>query len=253
MVATPPILFMLELLAQAEPLPAEAQSWGAASAQTPEAAPACPAAPPPSSPDSPVPGVPVSGAPQPTSLFTSGLRVGPEFSISTGGTPKIGYAISPFVQYQVATFVERLGLAARGEFIFSRFSSLVTIDADRNRGIDRSYRDDRTTSYFDFAVLAVATLHLGPLLPWLGGGTGLTLSHFSTQEADYLPGDWKSTRLSLITAFGIDVKIKNGLQFGLHGEYRALLDKPTYTAANGQSVSPFGDRLGIQAAIVYQF
>jgi hypothetical protein len=233
MLATPPILLILGLLAQAEPLPSEMEPPPAA----PEPAPSAPVAPAPSAPVEPAPI-------EPESPLKVGFRAGAEFRISADISPKVGYAFSPFMQYQVMEIAERLGLAARGEFTFSRFSKLV--DGDGRQV-------DRTLSVYDFSALAVATLKLGPVLPWGGVGLGLTMANFSSGEAAYLPGDWSRTRLSLLGAFGVDVKVKDHFQLGVHAEYRGLIDQPQFRLDSGESLKPVGDRLGVGAAAMYQF
>lgn len=236
MLATPPILLMLGLLAQAELAPPETPPIPEAPA--PEVAP-IPAALP----------VPVEPAlPMPESPLKIGFRAGAEFRFSTEITPKTGYGFSPFLQYQVLQIAERLGLAARAEFTFSRFSKGVNIEANYD------YRKvDRTLSIFDFAALAVATLRLGPVLPWAGAGVGLTMANFTSPEPAYAPGDWSRKRLSVLGAFGIDVRVKQGVQLGLHAEYRGLGNQPKLVSHDGEAVTPIGDRLGVQAAILYQF
>jgi hypothetical protein len=191
--------------------------------------------------------------PKPESPIKVGFRAGAEFRMSADITPKVGYGFSPYVQYQLTKLTERLGLAARGEFTFSRFSKLVTIPANPSQGFEEDYQDDRTLSVFDFSGLAVANLRLGPVLPWMGAGIGLTLANFSTAEEAYLPGDWSCKRLALLGAFGIDVRVKDGFQLGLHAEYRGLVNQPRLTLANGETMTPLGDRLGVQAAALYQF
>jgi hypothetical protein len=244
MFATPPILLIVGLLAQAEAMPAEVQPE-APVAPVPEVAPN------PVEPSLPSPVEPV--APEPESPFKIGFRAGAEFRISADITPKVGYAFSPFLQYQVMRIAERLGLAARAEFTFSRFSKLVTVEADQTRNINEDYRDNRSLSVFDFAALAVATLRLGPVVPWLGTGIGLTVANFSTAEAAYLPGDWSRTRMVVLGAFGLDVKVKGHVQVGVHGAYRGIVNQPKFNLASGKSLTPLGDRLGVQAALLYQF
>lgn len=240
MFATPPILLTLALLAQAELAPPEPEPVPAAPA--PEVAP------------SPAPAPPAEPAlPLPESPLKVGLRAGAEFRMAADITPKVGYAFSPFVQYQLIQVAERLGLAARGEFTFSRFSKLVTIPADPSMGIEESYQDGRTLSIYDFAALAVATLRLGPVLPWMGAGVGLTLANFSSPEEDYRFRDWSRKRLAVLGAFGIDVRVKDGFQLGLHAEYRGLVNQPRLITADNEAVTPIGDRLGVQAAASYQF
>jgi len=241
MFATPPILLVLGLLAQAELAP-------------PEMEPVPPSSAPEGTPGTVTPVSPeiVPALPEPESPIKLGFRAGAEFRNSADITPKVGYAFSPFFQYQVLQLAQRLGLAARAEFTFSRFSKLVTVPADPSRGINEDYQDDRTLSVFDFAALAVATLRLGPVLPWFGAGVGLTMANFSSPEAAYLPGDWSCTRLSLLGAFGLDVKVKNGVQLGLHFEYRGLINQPKFVPAGGEALTPLGDRLGLQAAVMYQ-
>jgi hypothetical protein len=228
MFATPPILLMLGLLAQAETLPAEALP---PSAPAPEVLP---------SPVAPAATEPEPASPEPESPVKVGFRAGAEFRMSADITPKVGYAFSPFFQYQVLQLAQRLGLAARAEFTFSRFAKLV---AD----------DERQLSVFDFAGLAVATLRLGPILPWLGAGFGLTVADISSDQSAYGPGDWSRTRLSVLGAFGFDVKVKGGLQIGLHAEYRGLINQPKLVLDSGERLTPIGDRLGVQAAVLYQF
>lgn len=225
---------MLGLLAQAELAPPETPPVPEAPA--PEVVPV-PAAPP----------VPVEPAPpMPESPLKIGFRAGAEFRFSTEITPKTGYGFSPFLQYQVLEIVERLGLAARAEFTFSRFSKQTSFEADYRRG-------DRTLSIFDFSGLAVATFRLGQLLPWVGAGVGLTMANFTSPEPAYAPGDWSRKRLSVLGAFGVDVRVKQGVQLGLHAEYRGLGNQPKLASHDGEAVTPIGDRLGVQAAILYQF
>lgn len=226
---------MLGLLAQAELAPPEMSPVPEAAA--PEIAPI------------PAPPVPVEPVPpMPESPLKVGFRAGAEFRFSTEITPKAGYGFSPFLQYQVLQIAERLGLAARAEFTFSRFSKRMNIEADYD-----FRRVDRTLSVFDFAALAVATLRLGPVLPWVGTGVGVTVANFSSPEPAYFPGDWSRKRLSVLGAFGVDVKVKQGVQVGLHAEYRGLVNQPKLVPTNGRAVTPIGDRLGVQAAILYQF
>lgn len=232
---------MLGLLAQAEPLPAEMQAPPAA--PTPEAAPS------PAPKVFPSPTEPTPSGPQ--SPFKVGFRAGADFSIAADITPEVGYDFSPFLQYEVLRLAQRLGLAVRGEFTFNRFSKAVTIPPDPAYANRRSHY--RTLSYFDFAALAVATVHLGRVLPWFGAGTGLTLARLSTYEPQYLPGDWSSTHLLIIGAVGVDVALSRHLQIGLHGEYRRMVNRPSYRLASGESIKPLGDRLAVQAAVMYQF
>lgn len=232
---------MLGLLAQAEPLPAEMQA--PPTSPVPEAAPSPPPAVSPS-PSEPTP-------PEPESPFKVGFRAGAGFAIAADITPDVGYDFSPFLQYEVLRLAQRLGLAARGEFAFNRFSKAVGVSTQAPDVNPWSGR--RTTTYFDFAALAVATLYLGPVRPWFGAGTGLTLAHLLTYEREVLPGDWSSTHLLIIGALGVDVALSRHLQVGLHGEYRRMLNRPSYTLASGDSIKPIGDRLAVQAAILYQF
>ncbi len=232
---------MLGLLAQAETAPAEAVQ-PPPSAPSPEVAPS-PVVPAPPPPAEPVPDSPVK----------IGLRAGAEFRLSADITPKVGYAFSPYLQYEFVQLGQRLGLAARGQFTFSRFSKPVTIEEDRSRGINEDYEDIRTLSIYDFAGLAVANLRLGPVLPWVGAGLGLTIANFSSRESQYLPGDWGRTRMAVVGAVGVDVRVKGHLQIGVHAEYRGVVNQPKFTLASGASVTPLGDRLGVQAALSYQF
>lgn len=241
MFPTPPLLLMLGLLAQAEAAPAE------------EVQPPPPAPSPEVFPSPLVPAPPPPAEPVPDSPVKIGLRAGAEFRLTADIAPKVGYAFSPFLQYQFVQFAQRLGLAARTQFTFSRFSKPVTIQEDRSRGIDEDYEDLRTLSVYDFAALAVAELRLGPVLPWVGAGLGLTIASFTSREAQYHPGDWGRTRMMVVGAAGVDVRIKGHLQIGVHAEVRGIVNQPKFPLASGESLTPLGDRLGLQGAILYQF
>ena len=181
-----------------------------------------------------------------------GFRAGADFQLSGDVSPKVGYSFSPFFQYTYAYLADRVGLGVRAEFTFDRFQKLVTVSADVD-GVQQSYQTSRTLSFFDFALLATATLHLGRLQPWLAAGTGLAIANFDSPEAEYRPGDFRATRPLVLGAFGLDLAVERGLLVGLHVEYRGMLAKPSSLLPSGGSIEVFGDRLSIQAGILYQF
>jgi hypothetical protein len=193
-----------------------------------------------------------TATPPPASPLKVGFRAGADFQRSGDVPPKVGYSFSPFLQYEVICLADLLGLGVRAEFAFDRFQKLVTARVDVN-GEYQSYTTTRSLSFFDFSLLGTATLRLGPLQPWAGVGAGLALGYFSTPEEAYLPGDARTTRPLVVGAFGIDLAVKHGVQVGLHGEYRGMLAKPDFLLNSGESIKPFGDRLSVQAAILYQF
>jgi hypothetical protein len=265
MFGTLPIPILLGLLAQAEPAPPEptSPSWEAApvnpvaqprepgaSQQKPEALPA-PAPVPTPSPTTPPP-TPGQATPGRESPFKVGFCAGADFQISGDVPPKVGFSFSPFFEYQAARLADRLGLGLRAEFVFDRFQQQVTAQVSVD-GQSQPYQNNRSLSFYDFALLATATLHLGPLRPWVAGGAGLALGYFSTPETAYLPGDARTTRPIVAGAFGIDVAFERGVQIGLHGEYRGMLAQPDVLLDTGTRIRPFGDRFSLQAAVLYQF
>ncbi len=168
--------------------------------------------------------------------------------------PRLGTRSARSFQYTYARLADRLGLGVRAEFTFDRFQKLVTVQADMGAGQPpQSYQTTRTLSFFDFALLATATLHLGRLQPWVAAGMGLALGNFQTPEAEYQPVDSHTTRPLALGAGGLDVAVGRGALVGLHVEYRNMLDKPSSVLANGQTIDVFGDRLSIQAGLMYQF
>jgi hypothetical protein len=187
--------------------------------------------------------------PPPASPFKVGFRAGADFQLSGDVPPKVGYSFSPFIQYEVTRIAERLGLGIRAQFLFDRFQKQNLASTDPVRPLKTS----RSLSFFDFSMLGIATLQLGPLQPWAGVGAGLALGYFSTPEDAYQPGDARTTRPLVVGAFGIDIAVIHGVQVGLHGEYRGMLAKPDYLLYSGEIIKPFGDRLSVQAAILYQF
>jgi hypothetical protein len=258
--ATLPIPILLALLAQAETAPADTTAQPAdeaASAPTPEPgagaepAPASeppPAAPAPAKPE-PEQSPAKTPASQPNMMF--GFRAGADFQLSGDVSPKVGYSFSPFVQYTYARLADRLGLGVRAEFTFDRFQKLVTVQADM--GVDQTpqpYQTTRTLSFFDFALLATATLHVGRLQPWVAAGMGLALGNFDSPEAAYQPGDFRTTRPLVLGAGGLDLAVGRGALVGLHVEYRNMLSKPSFLA---NRIEVFGDRLSVQAGLMYQF
>jgi hypothetical protein len=182
-----------------------------------------------------------------------GFRAGADFQLSGDVSPKVGYSFSPFIQYDYMRLAHRLGLGLRAEFTFDRFQKSVTAQADMGQGVTQPYRTTRTLTYFDFALLATATLHLGRLQPWVAAGTGLVIGHFLTPESDFEPGESRTQRLLALGAFGIDVALGRGALVGLHVEYRGMLAKPSFLLASGKSVDVFGDRMSVQAGLMYQF
>ena len=257
MLATLPIPILIALLAQAEPAPADAQPKGEAEPM-PTAEPAAGAEPAPA--PEPAPGTlappelePKQAEPpaaEPRMLF--GFCAGADFQLSGTISPKVGYSLSPFFQYDYAHLADRLGLGVRAEFTFDRFQKLVTAQVPVN-GVEQSYRTTRSLTYFDFALLATAAGHLGRLQPWAAAGMGLALGNFDSAEAAYQPGDFRTTSPLVLGAGGLDVAVGRGVLVGLHVEYRGMRAKPSSVLTSGQTVKVFGDRLSVQAGLLYQF
>ena len=269
MLATLPIPLLIALLAQAEPAPAESRpaepaptdaqpAAQATSAPTAEpAAEAEPAPEPGPTPAAPAPAKPESElwpektpASQPQLMF--GFRAGADFQLSGDVSPKVGYSFSPFVQYTYARLADRLGLGVRAEFTFDRFEKLVTVPPDLEAG-EPSYQTTRTLSFFDFALLATATSHLGRLQPWVAAGMGLALGNFQTPETEYQSVGSHTTRPLVLGAGGLDLGVGRGALVGLHVEYRNMLAKPSSALTSGQTINVFGDRLSVQVGLMYQF
>lgn len=187
---------------------------------------------------------------EPHLLF--GFRAGADFQHSGDVTPKVGYSLSPFVQYDYARLADRLGLGLRAEFTFDRFQKLVTAYAYVN-GALQSYRTTRALTYFDFALLATATAYLGRLQPWVAAGAGVALANFHTAESDFGSGDCHVARLLVLAAGGIDLAVGRRALVGVHVEYRGMLAKPDYPLGDGTSIQVFSDRLSLSAAFMYQF
>jgi len=258
--ATLPIPMLIALLAQAEPAPPDVASQDAAEAAPApaeeraagaEPAPASeplPALLPPTKPEQ-GPDRPPDGGPQ----ILLGFRAGADFQLSGDVSPRVGYSFSPFFQYTYLRLADRLALGLRAEFTFDRFQQQVTAQADMGGDVFQSYQSTRTLSFFDFALLATATLHLGRLQPWVAAGMGLALGNFDSAEAKYQPGDFRTTRPLVLGAGGLDVAVRREVLVGLHVEYRGLLAKPSVLLTSGQSVYVFGDRLSVAAALLYQF
>jgi opacity protein-like surface antigen len=181
-----------------------------------------------------------------------GFRAGADFQLSGDVSPKVGYSISPFFQYDYARLADHLALGVRAEFTFDRFQKLVTAQVAAD-GVEQSYRTTRSLTYFDFALLATATLRLGRLHPWAAAGMGLALGNFDSPEAAYSPGDFRTTSPLVVGAGGLDVAVGRGALVGLHVEYRGILAKPRSVLAGGQTINVFGDRLSVQAGLLYQF
>ena len=258
MLATLPIPILAVLLAQAEPAPAEPVPSDAQPAAEATSAPAAE----PAAGSEPVPAPePPPAAPAPTKTEATqgqkqpsdgepnmmfGFRAGVDFQLSGDVSPEVGYSLSPFFQYTYARLADRLGLGVRAEFTFDRFEKLVTIPADA--GVP-SYQTTRALTFFDFALLATATSHLGRVQPWVAAGMGLALGNFQTPEVEYQSVGSHSTRPLVLGAGGLDVAVGRGALVGLHVEYRNMLAKPS----NGQRIEVFGDRLSLQAGLMYQF
>ena len=260
MLATLPIPILLALLAQAEPAPAEPSAQPQAEATpAPAAEPAAGAEPAPEpppatlAPPEPEPQQAQAGLSQPEPRMMFGFCAGADFQLSGDVSPKVGYSISPLFQYDYLRLADRLALGLRAEFTFDRFQKLVTVQADMGGGQFQSYRTTRSLTYFDFALLATATLHLGRVQPWAAAGVGLALGNFDSAEAAYQPGDFRATSPLVLGAGGLDVAAGRGALVGLHVEYRGMLAQPSSLLASGQRINVFGDRLSVQAGLLYQF
>jgi hypothetical protein len=259
---TLPIPILLALLAQAEPAPADTTAQPAAeAAPAPAAEPAAGAEPAPAPEPPPTALPPAEPEPEHGVQSTSdsdpqmmlGFRAGADFQLTGVVPPKLGYSFSPFFQYDYARLIDRLALGLRAEFTFDRFQKLVTAQADVGGDVSQSYQTTRTLSFFDFALLATATLHLHPLQPWVAAGMGMTIGNFHTPEAKYQPGESRATWPLVLGAFGLDVAVGRGALVGLHVEYRSLLVKSSFLLATGQRIDVFGDRMSVAAALLYQF
>ena len=262
MLVTLPIPILFALLAQAEPAPAETTAQPAAEAASApatetgagaEPAPAeepPPAALPPAKPEA-EPGLQRTPESEPHMMF--GFRAGTDFQLTGDVSPKVGYSFSPFFQYDYARLADRLALGLRAEFTFDRFQKLVTAQADVGGDVTQSYQTTRALSFFDFALLATATLHLGRLRPWVAAGMGLALGNFQTPEETYQSVASHTTRPLVLGSGGLDVSVGRGALVGLHVEYRNMLAKPSFLLGTGESIQVFGNRLSVQAGLLYQF
>jgi len=251
-----PIPILIALLAQAEPAPADAtaqtEAEPAPATEQTAGAEAEPAPPAPATPPPPMPETAPPATPDDDPHMLLGFRAGADFQHSGDVTPKVGYSFSPFFQYDYARLADRLGLGVRAEFTFDRFqkqvTALVIVD-----GVEQQYRTTRALTYFDFALLATATLKIARLQPWIAAGAGVALANFQTAETEFGSGDSRKTRLLVLGAGGLDLNVGRRTLVGIHFEYRAMLATPDYALTDGTKIEVFGDRMSIQAALSYQF
>jgi hypothetical protein len=167
--------------------------------------------------------------------------------------PRLGFSIHPSFEWRYAHVAGWLELGAQLDFSFDRFAERVTLAVPLEGGQEAPFDDLRTVSHFDFAALQTVGFRVRRVRPWGAAGVGVSLAHFSTLEPEYRPGEQRATRPVVRGAAGVDVDVFPQTSVGLRVDGAWMLFTPRLTTEGGRTISPFGDRLAIGAAVRYWF
>jgi hypothetical protein len=211
-------------------------------------------APPPPSHGDPAPSVTEAPAGPPATALGFGAAAAFRFGAAGRDVPpRLGFSIHPSFERRYALVASWLDLGVQLDFSFDRFAERVTLAVPLQGGREAPFDDVRTVSHFDFAALQTIGARVGRVRPWGAAGLGVSLAHFSTLEPEYRPGEQRATRPVVRGAAGVDVHILPQTSVGLRVDGAWMLFAPRFTTQAGRTISAFGDRLAIGAAVRYWF
>jgi hypothetical protein len=204
------------------------------------------------------PAPPPEPLPEPPAFFL-GLAIGGGHRLATGGEqlpPAFGMSVATLLGRRYASIALgagalELGLAAH--FDYQRYTRTVTIPITRS-GMETSFEDVRTLSYYDFALLQTGSLPLGPVRLVAAAGIGLVIGYFSTLEPALRPGEARMLRPVARGSLGADMTLgPDDGRLGLTVGTTLAFWEPTFNTAQGRTLRVFGDRLSANVSYTYVF
>jgi hypothetical protein len=229
-----PALVLVTLLLQAEPAPP-------------------PAVTPP--PPPPPPPLIVPEEPPPPPVWRLGLTVGGSYRLGEAARdvpPKLGLAFSTFAGWQYAALGPHLELGLAASFSYQRYARTVNFKKMVTPGVEMDAVGDRLFSTGDFAASQTLTAVFGRWRPWVSVGGGISLDHFTSPEARYLPGESRRTLPLIQAGAGFHLEVAPQTDGGLQLDYVHLFESAFVTEA-GERLHIFGDRLAVRLEMQYRF
>jgi len=168
--------------------------------------------------------------------------------------PAIGFGIGFGGEYRYAHLWEILELGASLDLGYLRHSKGVTGVRTGPGGIDETFSSTRLIEDSQFVVMQTAALRFETQHRfWVGGGVGLAIGNFYSDEKDLRPGDLRAKRVAGRFAAGYEFDVSDEAFVGIRLDYSLMLLEPTYKTDTSQSLSIFGDTLTLGLTVGSRF
>jgi Outer membrane protein beta-barrel domain len=156
--------------------------------------------------------------------------------------PVLGFGIGFGGEYRYAHLWEILELGASLDLGYLRHSKGVTGVRTGPGGVEETFSSTRLVEDSQFVVMQTAALRFETQHRfWVGGGVGLAIGSFHSDEKSLRPGDARAKRIAGRFAAGYEYDLSDETFVGARMDYSLMLMEPTYKTATSQSLSVFGD------------
>ncbi len=156
--------------------------------------------------------------------------------------PAFGFGIGFGGEYRYAHLWEILELGASLDLGYIRHSKGVTGVRTGPGGIEETFSSTRLVEDSQFVVMQTAALRFETQHRfWVGGGAGLAIGNFHSDEKSLRPGDLSANRFAGRFALGYEYDFSDEAFVGARMDYSLMLTEPTYKCACAETLSIFGD------------
>jgi len=180
--------------------------------------------------------------PPSTSIFAIGrgsYRLPPA---SDGVGPALGLGIGVGGSHRYAHVWELLELGVALDLGYLRHSKEVTGVRTTPDGVEENFPSTRVIEDSQFVVMQTAGITIeSQHRLWIGGGVGIAIGSFSTDEKSLRPGSERARRLLGRFAAGYEYDITDEVFAGARVDYSLMVLEPTYKCAGCTHESVFGD------------
>jgi opacity protein-like surface antigen len=156
--------------------------------------------------------------------------------------PELGFGFGFGGAYRYAHVWEIVELGVSLDLGYLRHSKSVTGVRTGVGGVEENFPSTRIIEDSQFVVMQTAGLQFEKQhRVWVGGGVGLAIGNFQSDEKSLRPGDDRANRLLGRFAAGYEYDFSDEAFVGARVDYSLMLMQPTYKTDTNQSLSLFGD------------